>query len=142
MYNVFVSHAWDYSERYFSTLALLDSAQQNIRSFSYRNYSVPKHDPIVAPTEAVRINKLRELLRGQMHYASVVVVPAGMYVNNRFWIQEEIELAQRGFLYRKPIVAIRRRGQERDPAELVQLADRTVNWNSNSLAQAIMEVVG
>jgi len=140
MYDVFVSHAWDYSERYFTTVGLLDTAQANIEDFSYRNYSVPEHAPIVDPSEAVRTAKLRALLKEQIRQSSVVIVPAGMYVANRFWIQEEIDIAKNGFLYPKPIIAIRRRGQERTPQDLIDQANQTVNSNSNSLAAAIKEL--
>jgi hypothetical protein len=139
-YDVFVSHAWSYSDRYLGTVGLLDAASVNLRWFSYRNYSVPKHDPIVDPDENVRIAKLRGLLKEQIRQASVVIVPAGMYVNHRYWIQEELRIAQTGFLYKKPVVAIRRRGQQRDPEDLMAMADAAVNWNSTSLAEAIRDV--
>lgn len=139
-YNVFVSHAWVYSDRYWDTLRLLDSAAANIPNFSYRNYSVPEHDPIVDPSETVRIAKLKSLLKEQIRLSSVVIVPAGMYVNNRYWIQAEIEIARNSFLFPKPIVALRRRGQQRDPEDLMQIANTAVNWNSNSLARAIIEL--
>lgn len=139
-YDVFVSHAWEYSERYFGVIGLLDTAKANLSWFSYRDYSVPKHDPIVATDEQVKIAKLTALLKEQIRQASVVIVPAGMYVNNRFWIQKEIDLAKKGFLYPKPLVGIRRRGQQRTPAELEEQCDAMVNWNSGSLATAIRDV--
>lgn len=142
MYNVFVSHAWDYSERYTGVLRLLDTASLNLSWFSYRDYSVPSHAPLVDPDAAVRIAKLTGLLKEQIRHASCVIVPAGMYVNSRFWIQTEINLARNAFLYAKPIVAIRRRGQQRTPQELVELAHETVNWNSVSLAEGIRSAVG
>jgi hypothetical protein len=136
-YNVFVSHAWTYSDRYWDTLRLLNAASTNLSWFSYKNYSVPKHDPITDPSEAVRVAKLKALLREQIRLASVVIVPAGMYVANRFWIQTEIDIAKNGFVYSKPIIALRRRGQQRDPEDLMAIADAKINWNSNSLADAI-----
>ncbi len=76
-YNVFVSHAWSYSDRYRGTVNLLDTAKENLTWFDYKNYSVPKHDPIVDPSEAVKIAKLTALLKEQIRLASVVIVPAG-----------------------------------------------------------------
>jgi hypothetical protein len=98
---------------------------------------VPKHDPIIAPNEAVRISKLTGLLKEQIRQSSVIIIPAGMYVHNRFWIQTEINLARSSFARPKPIIALRRRGQQRDPDELMNIADAKINWNSNSLADAI-----
>jgi hypothetical protein len=140
IYDVFISHAWEYSERYWGVLNLLDIAKQNLRWFDYRNYSVPKHDPIADPDEKVRIAKLTALLKEQIRQASCVIIPAGMYVNNRFWIQKEIDLAKTAFLIPKPIVGIRRRSQQRTPEELVKQAEEMVNWNSNSLAEAVRSV--
>jgi hypothetical protein len=83
---------------------------------------------------------LKTRLKEQVRQASCVIVPAGMYVNDRFWIQTEIDLALRGFARPKPIIGIRRRNQQRTPVELEQQATVMVNWNSNSLADAIYQV--
>ena len=141
-YDLFVSHAWAYSERYTGTINLLDAAKSNLSWFSYRDYSVPKHDPIADPDEKVKIAKLTALLKEQIRQASCVIVPAGMYVNNKFWIQTEINLAKTGFQNPKPLVGIRRRGQERTPTDLVEQCDVMVNWNSKSLAEGIKEACG
>ena len=42
MYNLFISHSWDYSDAYSKLCGLLDNASY----FSYKNYSVPKDDPL------------------------------------------------------------------------------------------------
>jgi hypothetical protein len=139
-YDVFISHAWSYSERYEGVIRLLDTATQNLRWFSYRDYSVPRNEPIVAPNEAVRVSVLKGKLKEQIRQASCVIVPAGMYVTERFWIQAEIDIALNAFAYPKPVIGIRRRSQQRTPVELEQQANIMVNWNSNSLALAINEV--
>lgn len=136
-YNVFVSHAWTYSDRYKGVIGLLDTASGKYSDFDYVDYSVPKHDPLIDPNTTVGKQKLTEMLKAQIARASSVIVPAGMYVNNRYWIQKEIDLARNGFSQPKRIIAIRRRGQERNPQELLDIADRVVNWNSNSLAKAV-----
>ncbi len=41
-YNLFISHSWGYSNAYDSLVNLLNAKPY----FSYRNYSVPKDDPI------------------------------------------------------------------------------------------------
>ena len=41
-YHIFISHSWSYSDQYDRLLELLN---QN-PDFHYRNYSVPKDDPI------------------------------------------------------------------------------------------------
>lgn len=41
-YHLFISHSWNYSNTYNDLIRLLDSKSY----FSYKNYSVPKDDPI------------------------------------------------------------------------------------------------
>ena len=41
-YNLFISHSWTYSDAYEKLISLLDADQY----FTYKNYSVPKNDPI------------------------------------------------------------------------------------------------
>lgn len=136
-YHVFVSHAWSYSERYTGVINLLDIASNNDQDFNYVDYSVPRHDPLVDPGTPVGQRQLTALLRDQIAHASSIIVPAGMYVNNRFWVLKEIELARTGFNNPKKIIAIRRRAQQRDPQDLLDIADSVVNWSSGSLANAI-----
>lgn len=42
MYNLFISHSWAYSDAYEKLTKLLNEAKY----FTYKNYSVPKNDPI------------------------------------------------------------------------------------------------
>lgn len=42
LYNIFISHSWTYSDTYDRLIDLLNSDP----GFYYRNYSVPKDDPI------------------------------------------------------------------------------------------------
>jgi len=41
-YHLFISHSWNYTDKYEGLLKLLDSD----KSFSYSDYSVPKNSPI------------------------------------------------------------------------------------------------
>ena len=72
MYNLFISHSWTYSDAYDRLVDLLDNASY----FSYRNYSVPKDNPIHnAPTQW----QLKEAIKAQMAPASCVLILAGVY---------------------------------------------------------------
>ncbi len=44
-YNLFISHSWAYSDMYGKVCSLLDK-QVGTNGFNYKNYSVPKDDPI------------------------------------------------------------------------------------------------
>ena len=127
-YHLFISHAWTYNAEYYRLLGMLRSAP----NFTFKNYSVPEHDPLNTKTDA----QLRAALHRQIKPVHCVLILAGMYVNYRKWIQEEIDIAQR---YKKPIVGIRPRGQQRTPIEVQKAARVMVGWNTNSIVQAIRD---
>ena len=126
-YNLFISHSWTYSDAYEKLVALLDG----ISGFRYRNYSVPKDDPIHnASNEA----QLRTAIRNQMQHASCVLVLAGVYSTYSNWINIELELATE---MRKKIIAIEPWGSERTSAVVKSYADEIVKWQRGAIAKAI-----
>lgn len=133
-YDIFISHAWTADSDYNRLITLLDSDN----SFWYRNYSVPRSNPleIDAPTELGRKRQLSTKLREQVRQASVVIIIAGMYFNYREWIQKEIDLANE---MNKPILVVRPWGQERIPVELQKY--KVVYWNATSVISGIKDVV-
>lgn len=133
IFNLFISHAWNYGERYQGIVRLLESDD----SFVWRNYSVPKDDPLVDPGTEIGRRKLTGLLKEQIRSCSCFILVSGMWVYHREWIQTEIKIAQD---YRKPIVGVRRRGAVVTPAEVISVSDEMVNWNSQSLISAIRRV--
>lgn len=127
MYNLFISHSWTYSDQYDRLVELLDAAPY----FTYKNYSVPKNDPIHnAPNQY----QLREAIRRQMQPASCVIILAGVYATYSKWINIEIELAKS---MGKRIVAIEPWGSTRTSYTVKSAADCIVGWNTTSIVQAI-----
>lgn len=134
-YDLFISHAWTVDERYQGICRLLDAAP----NFDWRDYSAPRDHPIVDPTTEVGRNTLRALLKERVRQSSCFILVAGMFVNHRYWVQAEIEFAQH---YGKPILGVMRRGQERTPQLVYDVAHQVVAWNGNSIAQGVRDVVG
>ena len=129
-YNLFISHAWTYGDAYDKLVKLLDSKTY----FSYKNYSVPKDDPI---HNASNDKQLKEALRRQMQPASCILILAGVYSTYSKWINVEIELAlEMG----KKIIAIEPWGSERTSTIVKKHADKIVKWNTDSIVNAIREV--
>ena len=83
-YRLFISHAWTYNAEYYRLVSLLDNAN----NFSWRNYSVPEHDP----ADANNTSKLKTALQNQMRPTQAVLIISGMYAAYSEWIQ------YRGFL--------------------------------------------
>lgn len=133
-HNLFISHSWNYSDQYYRLVRLL----QNRRYFKFKNYSVPRDDPIhEAGTDA----KLLQAIRGQMAPCGVVLILAGVYGSYSKWIDKEIDLAEEGFDNgRKPIIAIVPRGSKRISARVKGAADRVVGWNTDSIVDAIRDI--
>lgn len=126
MYNLFISHAWKYNDEYYNLEKMLNMAPY----FPWKNYSVPEHDALDTKTD----RELDDALHNQIRPCSCVLILAGMYYGYREWIQRELQIAEE---YHKPIIVIRPRGQERMPIELSSDKYHLVNWNTDSIVQAI-----
>lgn len=126
-YNLFISHSWSYSNQYEGLVNLLNNAPY----FIYKNYSIPKDDPI---HNALNTCELKKAIRNQIKYASCVIILAGVYSAYSKWIKIEIELAQE---MGKRIIAVEPWGSYRTSDIVKRSADEIVAWNTNSIVSAI-----
>lgn len=126
-YNLFISHSWVYSDAYSKLMKLLSNAPY----FNFKNYSVPKDDPIHnAPNDY----QLRAAIKNQMQHASCVLILAGVYATYSKWINIEIQLAQE---MGKKIIAIQPWAAQRTSQVVKNSADEIVGWNTASIVKAI-----
>lgn len=125
-HDVFISHAWTYNDSYYRLVGLLDADPD----FTWRNHSVPEHDPLLGGSAWA----LERQLDAQVSRARVMLVIAGMYVNHREWIQKEIEMAQRKGI---PIIGIEPWGSQVVPAQLRFAAAEMVGWRTKSIVDAV-----
>lgn len=126
-YRIFISHAWDYNGEYYK----LEKMLEEYPNFEFRNYSVPKHDPLDAS------DRLKEKLLDQMNPAQVIIVLAGMYAVHSTWIQFEIDEAKRLW---KPIIGVRPWGQERVPQAIQDAANIMHGWNVGPIVNSIRQL--
>lgn len=126
-YNLFISHSWAYSDAYEKLVNLLDADPY----FTYRNYSVPKNDPI---HNATYDYQLKAAIRNQMQHASCVLILAGVYSTYSKWINIEIQLAQE---MGKKIIAIEPWGAEKTSIKVKSGANALVKWQTSSIIKAI-----
>ncbi len=131
-YDLFISHAWFYNKGYNRVVELLNDSS----NFTFRNYSVPEHDPLVDSNTPVGQRKLTSLLRGQIKPVNYFLVTAGMYSKHKFWIQKEVEIAQE---FHKPIIGLVPWGQQRTPAYIQEVSDEMVGWKTSSIVSAIRQ---
>lgn len=129
-YDIFISHAWQYNDAYYRLEALLKAAPY----FQYRNYSVPRHDPLVFPGTPIGQAKLASMLDAQIRPVQCVLIIAGMYAAHRYWIDKEIAIAQS---YAKPIIGVIPWGQLRVPLAVQAAAHELASWSTVSVVSAI-----
>ncbi|KKM11548.1 molecular chaperone Tir [Clostridiales bacterium PH28_bin88] len=132
-YNLFISHSWSYSGAYDGLIGLLNKDS----NFSYKNYSVPKDDPV---HNAKNDKELYEAIKKQIQPCHVILILAGVYSTYSKWINKEIDIAKNGFATVKPIIAIEPWGSERTSTVVKDNADKIVKWQSSSIISAIKEL--
>ncbi len=126
-YNLFISHSWTYSDAYEKLVNLLDADPY----FTYKNYSIPKNDPI---HNTIYDYQLKAAIRNQMQHASCILILAGVYSTYSKWINIEIQLAQE---MGKKIIAIEPWGAERTSIKVKNSANVIVKWQTSSIIKAI-----
>ena len=132
-HHLFISHSWTYGSQYENLVELLRERPY----FQFKDYSVPRDDPI---HNAPSVAALRAAIRQKMTPTGAVLILAGVYATYSKWINEEIDLAERGFRIRKSIIAIAPWGSERTSTRVKNAADRVVGWNTESVVKAIREL--
>jgi len=132
-YDLFLSHAWFYSEGYRKFFDLIAEAP----NFRFRNYSVPQHDPLIDPNTKIGKARLIQMLDDQIRPVNCFLVMSGMYAAYKDWIQIEIDIARK---YNKPIVGLIPWGQQRVPENVQVVAHELVRWNTISMVDAIRRV--
>lgn len=129
-YNLFISHSWSYPDAYEKLKNLLD----NRPNFFYVDYSIPKDDPVhTSGTD----QGLYEAILNKMQPCNVVLIMAGVYSTYSKWINKEIQAAKKGFLNPKPVIGVKPWAQTNISSVVSQNADALVNWNTDSIVDAI-----
>lgn len=131
IYNLFISHAWSYGDAYEKLIKFFNDASY----FNYRNYSVPKDNPV---HYAANDKQLYEAIKAQVSPVHCVVMLAGVYATYSKWMIKEIQIAKSDFY--KPIVAVEPWASEKTSKIVKENADRIVKWQRASIVQAIKEV--
>jgi hypothetical protein len=136
--HIFISHAWKYSDDYYRLENLLKKEKDNpLSKFSFKNYSVPEHDPLIDPNTEIGKRKLTAMLDTQIKPVSCVIILGGMYANYSYWIQKEIDIAKS--YPNKGIIAVYPWGQTNMPVKVQESAHFIVGWQTSSIVNAIMK---
>jgi hypothetical protein len=128
--NLFISHSWQYSDTYDDLCKLLDQRSY----FDYKNFSVPKDDPV--HTNGTD-KQLIEAIYNRLKLCHVVLIMGGVYATHSKWINKEILIANQSFSVPKPIIGIRPLGQTNISKAVQENAVEIVKWNTESIVSAI-----
>ena len=129
-YHLFISHSWTYSNSYEG----IESFLKDRSYFGFKNYSVPKDDPIhTRGTD----KELYEAILRRIKLSSAVLILAGVYATYSKWINKEIDIAKS---LEKPIIAIQPWGSERTSQVVKVNANQIVKWNTESVVSAIRDL--
>lgn len=124
--RLFVTHAFAKHDDYHRVLEYMEAAA----NFFYVNCADPELLPAGGGKEA-----LKEELRRQIGSAEAVVVLSGLYLENRDWVNYEMDAAQALDL---PMIAVEPFGGLGPvPEEVARRAAETVSWNDRSIVDAI-----
>lgn len=126
LYDLFISHAWAYREEYGRLVDMLDS----VPNFSWRNLSVPAHDPLDGGTDV----RLRRALSEQVRRAHAVLAVGGVNATHSPWIGEELDIAAS---YAKPVIGVVPRGNQRVSSVVQRYSVEWVRWSAHSIVNAI-----
>ena len=132
-HNLFISHSWTYGDAYSKLVSLLT----NRPYFQYKDYSVPKDDPI---HDARTDHQLYEAIKRQITPCGVVLILAGVYSTYSKWIDKEIHICKNEFETPKPIVAIEPWASEKTSRLVKNSANRIVKWRADSIVDAIRDL--
>ena len=124
-YRIFISHSWKYNE-YQRILRFLDETED----FSYTNYSISEEKAVFGLND----NDLSDKIRSHIRLSQIILIPAGMEVNYRRYIQFELEIAQE---MRKPTIGIMPYRKKRRPKIVTSAAIENVYWIRKSIVEAI-----
>lgn len=132
-HNLFISHSWAYSDNYNKlTLKLKERPY-----FFYKDYSVPKNDPI--HTKGTD-KELYAAIKRKIGPCGVIIMLAGVYSTYSKWIHKEIIICNDEFTTKKPILAIEPFASQKTSKIVKDNADLIVKWNSESIIKGIREL--
>jgi len=135
-YDLFITHAWRFHDDWTRFAELMDDAA----GISWRNFSLPWHDPAMDPRTEVGGKFIRDFLETQIIPARCVIFLSGVYEvkSNRRWLDLEIEMARH---HGKPVLGLPALGSDTVPDEVRAFCDGTSAWNTADIQNAIDKLI-
>jgi hypothetical protein len=125
-YNVFISHSWSYLDD-------LRNLRNLLISRGYFNVEFQEASPI-EPINSVNAYYIKQRLKSKILDSNVILALAGIYATHSDWMNWELETAYSNSI---PIIGVIPRGQERISSTVNNYSITNVNWNTESIVDAI-----
>ena len=126
--GIFVTHTFSDNPDYIRVFEYLES----VSNFFYKNCSDPDQRPASGDKEA-----LKEELRKQLTGAEIVLLPAGMYAEQRDWLMYQMVAAKASGI---PLVALEPFGGVGNVhADITARAVATVAWNEREIVDTVRQ---
>jgi hypothetical protein len=135
IWDLFITHAWRYHQDWIRLSELLDAEA----GLSWRNFSVPWHDPAMDPNTDVGGRFVRNWLETQILPVVGVVALASVFErgSGKRWVVTELEFARQ---HRKPILGLPSFGQSAVPDEMVPLVDAVSGWDASQIIKTLEQL--
>lgn len=125
-YKIFISHSWSYTED-------LEALQKLLNSRGYFNVEFLEATK-KTPIDSESATYVKAVLKARILKSDIVLALAGVYATHSDWMIWELETAKANNI---PIVGVIPRGQERISTEVNSRSIVDVNWNTESIIDAI-----
>jgi len=125
-YNVFISHSWAYVND-------LKNLRNLLNNRGYFNVEFEEASPD-EPINSENASYIKQRLKQKIKNSDIVLGIAGMYASYSDWMEWELDTALDNDI---PIVGVIPRGQERISQVVSSRSKQDVNWNTESIVEAI-----
>ena len=100
--DVFISHAWREHDQWLEIVKTIDKMEH----YTWRNYSVPWHDPALHPSRPLEYGIIETIYKTQISPSDVVILIVDLYESkgSARWADKTIEFAKK---FNKPLYGIR-----------------------------------
>lgn len=125
-YKIFISHSWTYPGD-------LEALQKLLNDRGYFNVEFLEASK-ATPINSENAPYVKSVLKNKILQSDIVLGLAAIYASHSDWMIWELETAKANNI---PIVGVIPRGQERISQEVYSRSILDVNWNTESIVNAI-----
>jgi len=129
-FDIFIVHYWSYDDGWNAFVSLLDG----VFGISWRNWSIPWHDPSINRVSAKAREKVIKLLRGQISQSKVIFVLGDLFDETKQkedWLLLQIDMAEE---MGKRLIGVHRRDGQGFPADLVPRMEEIIQFDKSAVA--------